>query len=313
MFKILVAEPTHPIFIQMMETAGFLCDLKTDLSFEELQKIIPNYQGLVIRSKFKIDKHFIDLSVNLLFIARAGSGMENIDINYAESKNIRCINSPEGNRDSLGEHTIGMLLNLFHRINIANTEVKTGIWNRKANIGIELQGKTVGILGYGNMGSAFARRLSGFDVNVIAYDKYKHNYSDQFVKEVSMSTLFDQADVFSIHVPLTKETEYMVNDSLISKFGKEIYLINTARGKILKTFDLVSNLKSGKVKGAALDVLEYENISFESIFKENNPELEFLFNAPNVIITPHVAGSSDASFRKIAEVMAIKIIDQFKA
>ncbi len=294
-----------------MEKAGYSCDLKTDISFEELKRIIPHYQGLVIRSKFKIDRQFIDLAENLRFIARAGSGMENIDIHYAEEKNIKCINSPEGNRDSLGEHTIGMLLSLFHKIIIANAEVKQGIWNRKSNTGIELQGKTIGILGYGNMGSAFAQRLSGFDVNVIAYDKYKYNYSDQFVKEVSLPVLFDQTDIFSLHVPLTKETEFLVNNAFISKFSKDIFIINTARGKILKTDDLIQNLKSGKVKGAALDVLEFENLSFESIFKENNPSLSYLFNAPNVILTPHVAGSSDASYRKIAEVMAAKIIEHF--
>jgi D-3-phosphoglycerate dehydrogenase len=311
MLKILIAEPTHPIFKEKIENAGFHCDQKTDISFDELKRIIPIYDGLVIRSKFKIDADFIDLSVRLKFIARAGSGMENIDVSYAESKNIRCINSPEGNRDSLGEHTIGMVLCLFHRINSANAEVKKGLWNRKTNVGIELQGKTVGILGYGNMGSAFAKRLSGFDVNVIAYDKYKKKFSDQYVKEVDYETLFNQTDIFSIHLPLTDETRFLINDEFIQKFKKEIFIVNTARGKILNTDDLVKNLMSRKVKGAALDVLEYENLSFEKGFNENTPALTYLFNSDNVILTPHIAGSSDASYRKIAEVMAIKIIENY--
>jgi D-3-phosphoglycerate dehydrogenase len=311
MLKILIAEPTHPIFKEKMESAGFNCDQQTDISFVDLKRIIPEYDGLVIRSKFKIDSEFIDLAVRLKFIARAGSGMENIDVSYAESKNITCINSPEGNRDSLGEHTMGMVLCLFHQINSANAEVKKGIWNRKTNVGIELQGKTIGILGYGNMGSAFAKRLSGFDVNVIAFDKYKKMYSDQYVKEVDYETLFNQTDVFSIHLPLTDETHFLINDEFIQKFKKDIFIVNTARGKIVNTDDLVKNLISGKVKGAALDVLEYENISFENGFKENTPALSYLFNADNVILTPHIAGSSDASYRKIAEVMAKKIIEKY--
>jgi len=313
MLKILIAEPTHAIFLKKMENAGFFCDQQTDISFDGLKHIIPEYDGLVIRSKFKINSEFIDLAVRLKFIARAGSGMENINVSYAESKNITCINSPEGNRDSLGEHTIGMLLCLFHRINSANAEVKKGIWNRKTNVGIELQGKTVGILGYGNMGSAFAKRLLGFDVNVIAFDKYKKKYSDQFVKEVDSETLFYQTDILSIHVPLTDETDCLINNEFIQKFKKEIFIVNTARGKIVNTDDLVKNLISGKVRGAALDVLEYENHSFENGFKEKTPALSYLFNAENVILTPHIAGSSDASYRKIAEVMANKIIEKYPA
>jgi len=312
MLKILIAEPTHKNLQKKLEQTGFICEYKPELNFKELKKLIPNYQGLVIRSKFKIDKDFIDKTNNLRFIARAGAGMENIDTEYATSKNILCINSPEGNRDSVGEHALGMLLSLFHKINIANNEVKNGIWNRESNVGIEIQGKTIGILGYGNMGSAFAKRLKGFDAKVIAYDKYKTNFSDDFVKEVTEQEYFKETEILSIHVPLTDETLFLVNDNYIKKFNKLKYIINTARGKIIKTDDLVKNLKAGKIKGACLDVLEYEKHSFKDIFNgANSPTLQYLINSNNVILTPHVAGSSDASYRKIANTMAKKIIGNF--
>jgi len=308
MQKILIAEPTHQNLQKILELNGFICDYKSDISFQELLKIIPEYNGLIIRSKFKINQTFIDKAKQLKFIARAGAGMENIDTEYAESKGILCINSPEGNKDSVGEHALGMLLSLFHKINIANTEVKNGIWNRQ-NIGTEIQGKTIGILGYGNMGSAFAQRLKGFDCKVIAYDKYKKKYSDKFVTEVSEQEYFNKTDILSVHVPLTEETLFIINNNYIQKFKKEIYIINTARGKVLKTDDLVKNLKNKKVLGAALDVLEYEKSSFTNIFSgKDSPTLNYLINSDNVILTPHVAGSSDASYRKIAEVLADKII-----
>lgn len=313
MFKILIAEPTHKNLLTNLEKAGFLCDYKPKLSISELLNMIPDYEGLVIRSKFKIDNAFINQATQLRFIARAGAGMENIDTEYAKSKEIICFNSPEGNRDSVGEHALGMLLALFHKINIANTEVKNGIWNRQTNIGTEIQGKTIGILGYGNMGSAFAQRLKGFNAEVIAYDKYKTNYSNQYVKEVSLQEYFEKTDILSIHVPLTDETLYMVNDNYIQKFKKPILIINTARGKVLKTDDLVNKLKNKTVLGAALDVLEYEKSSFTDIFSgKGSPTLSYLINADNVILTPHVAGSSTASYRKIAEVLANKIIKSFK-
>lgn len=313
MLKVLIAEPTHQNLLTNLEKVGFLCDYKPELTFSELQNIIPEYEGLVIRSKFKINKVFIDKAVSLKFIARAGAGMENVDTEYAESKKIICFKSPEGNKDSVGEHALGMLLSLFHKLNIANAEVKTGIWNRQTNIGTEIQGKTIGILGYGNMGSAFAQRLKGFNTEVIAFDKYKTNYSDHYVKEVTEEEYFDKTDILSIHVPLTDETLFMINEAYINKFKKPIYIINTARGKILKTDDLVKSLKKSKVIGAALDVLEYEKNSFTDIFSgKDSPTLNYLINSENVILTPHVAGSSDASYRKIAEVLAEKIINKFQ-
>ena len=313
MFRILIAEPTHKSLQNKLEDAGFICDLNFELSNTELINLTGKYQGLIIRSKYQIDKGLIDAAKDLKFIARAGSGMENIDVSYAEKNDIICISSPEGNRDSVGEHTLGMLLSLLHKINSANNEVKKGEWNRKTNIGTELQGKTVGILGYGNMGSAFAQRLQGFDLNVIAYDKYKTQYSDNFVKEVDLETFFKETDILSIHVPLTEETKFMIKKDYINKFENNIYILNTARGKVLKTSDLVLNLKSKKVIGAALDVLEYEKTHFESIvLNQDSDDLSFLIHANNIILTPHVAGSSGASYRKIAEVLAEKVIKQFK-
>lgn len=313
MLKVLIAEPTHKNLQEKLEQKGFICHYKPELNFEELKKIIPQYEGLVIRSKFKIDKDFIDIANKLKFIARAGAGMENIDTEHAINKNIMCINSPEGNRDSVGEHALGMLLTLFHKINIANNEVKNGIWDRQSNIGTEIQGKTIGILGYGNMGSSFAKRLKGFDATVIAYDKYKTNFSDEYVQEVSEKEYFNKTEILSIHVPLTEETLFLLDDNYIKKFNTLKYIINTARGKIIKTDDLVKNLKSKKIKGACLDVLEYEKHSFKDIFDgANSPTLKYLINSNNVILTPHVAGSSDASYRKIADVMAKKITDNFQ-
>ncbi|MCF6184348.1 MAG: NAD(P)-binding domain-containing protein [Bacteroidales bacterium] len=312
MFKILTAEPTHKILQESLENAEFICEYLPKLSFTELKSIIPEYDGLVIRSKFKIDKDFIDTAKKLKFIARAGAGMENIDTGYAESKGIKCINSPEGNRDSVGEHALGMLLTLFHKINIADKEIRRGIWNRQY-IGTEIQGKTIGIIGYGNMGSAFAQKLKGFSVNVIAYDKYKTGFSDDFVKEVSLKTLFSKTDIFSIHIPLTDETHFLINNEFLKKFQKPIYIINTARGKVLKTDDLVKNMKSGKILGACLDVSEYEKTSFTDIFAgKNSASLQYLINSDKVIMTPHIAGSSENSYKKIAGVLAEKIIHNFK-
>lgn len=312
-FKVLIAEPTHEVLKDTLEAFGIICDYKQHISFEELSELIFKYDGLVIRSKFKIDKKFIDSAKNLKFIARAGSGMENIDTEYADTKGILCINSPEGNRDSVGEHTLGMLLTLLHKINRANNEVKSGIWDRITNTGIELQGKTVGILGYGNMGSAFAQRLNGFDCNVIAYDKYKFHYSDKHVKETDLKQFFNETQILSIHVPLTKETKFMINYEYISFFKHDLIIINTARGRVLKTKDLVNHLKNGKVTGACLDVLEYEKSNFENILTEKKSEdLEYLVNSDKVILTPHIAGSSNLSYRKIAEVLANKIITEFK-
>lgn len=311
--RVLFIDSTHKSLPEKLEAAGFDIDYNVKISKDEILKNIHQYDGVIIRSKIKLDKDILDLATNLKFIGRVGAGLENIDVKYAESKGIKCFNSPEGNRDAVGEQAIGMLLTLFNNIIKADSEVRTGMWLREENRGLEIKGKTVGIIGYGNMGSAFAQRLKGFEAHVIAYDKYKFNYSDEYVLEKTLETLFNETDILSFHVPLTEETKFMVNDEFINRFKKSIYIINTARGKILKTDDLVKNLKSGKVLGAALDVLEYEQVSFENLHSSNQlPEaFQYLVNSKNVVLTPHIAGWTHESNIKLSEFLADKIIAAF--
>ncbi|MGZ3903815.1 MAG: NAD(P)-dependent oxidoreductase, partial [Bacteroidia bacterium] len=307
--KILFIDSNHPRLHEMLLEKGFACDLFYDRSTEELKKLIPQYNGIVIRSKFKITKEIIDSAPNLKVIARAGAGLENIDVAYAQQKGIVCLNSPEGNKDAVGEHAVAMLLMLFNKLKKADAEVRTGKWLREENRGVEIGGKTIGIIGYGNTGSSFAKKLSGFDVNILAYDKYKKNFGNDFVKESSLEEIFEKADVLSLHVPLTEETNYLVNDNFIRKFKKNIYIINTARGKCVNTNDLAKSIESKKVLGACLDVLEYEAVSFESIDFYNLPlPMQFLLRSDKVILTPHIAGWTKESNVKIAEVLASKII-----
>jgi D-3-phosphoglycerate dehydrogenase len=266
------------------------------------------YDGIVIRSKIKITKEIIDKATNLKFIARAGAGLENIDVIYAQSKGILCLHAPEGNRDAVGEHALGMLLSLFNNLCKANKEVREGKWIREGNRGVELMGKTVGIIGYGNMGSAFADRLKGFGVTVLVYDKYKKNFGTDFIIETSMKEIFEKADVISIHTPLTDETHYLIDDVFINNFKKNIYIINTARGKCLNTADLVKNIKSGKILGACLDVLEYEVVSFENLDVANLPEpFQYLIKSDKVMLSSHIGGWTIESNEKIARVLAEKI------
>ena len=308
--KVLFLDPTHQRLIELLEKDGFVCDLSFQKSREDVLSNIHEYAGVIIRSRIHIDKDFIDKATNLQFIGRVGAGMESIDVAFAEARGIRCFNSPEGNRDAVGEHAIGLMLALMNNFLKADKQVRNGEWNREQNRGIEIKGKTIGILGYGNMGSAFARKLKGFETNVIAYDKYKFNYSDEFVKEVSMDEIFENADILSLHVPLTDETRYLFNTKYINKFKKDFWLINTSRGTIVKTDDLVSALKSGKVKGAALDVIEYEETSFEKLKDNKLPEaFEYLMKSDKVILTPHIAGWTEESKIKLAEVLAEKIIN----
>lgn len=310
--KVLLASNVHPFLREQLEDSGFIVENNILKNSTELAKVICNYHGIIINSRFVIDENIIDKAVNLKFIGRVGAGMESIDIDYLNKRGIKCYNSPEGNRAAVGEHALGMLLCLLNKINIADKQVREGKWVREANRGVEIEGKTVGIIGYGNMGSAFAKRLKGFDCNVIAYDKYKSAYSDEFVQEVTVEKLFEKTDIFSIHVPLTDETKYMVDSKFINSFKKNIYLINTARGKVLKTVDLAENLKSGKVIGAALDVMEYEDSSFENMNFANMPvELRYLLEAENVILTPHIAGWSKESNLKHVQVLAGKILKDF--
>jgi D-3-phosphoglycerate dehydrogenase len=305
--KVLLIDTIHNVFCEILEPFGFVFTDGSEKTKAEIISIIHQYDGIVIRSRFKIDKNFIGKAVNLKFIARAGAGLENIDIVAAESKGIICINAPEGNRDAVGEHALAMLLSLLNRINIADKEVRAGKWIRHANRSTELLGKTIGIVGFGNMGQAFANRLNGFGVNVLVYDKYKNIDQTSHIKQVSMEQIFNECDVLSLHVPLTEETENLVNDNYISSFRKNIYIINTARGKVINTASLVNAIKSGKVSGACLDVVEYESVSFEEAITEMPDEWKYLIESDKTILTPHIAGWSIESHRRISEVMAEKV------
>jgi D-3-phosphoglycerate dehydrogenase len=306
--KILFIDSNHPLLHETLEKAGHTCDLNYHWTKDEIINNIHLYDGIVIRSKIKITKEIIDKATQLKFIARAGAGMENIDVEYAESKGVICLHAPEGNRDAVGEHAIGMLLSLFNNLCRANKEVREGKWIREGNRGIELMGKTIGIIGYGNMGSAFAERLKGFGVRVLVNDKYKQNFGTDFIVETSLTKIFEEADILSLHTPLTDETHYLVNDDFINSFKKNIYIINTARGKCLNTGDLVKNIRSGKVLGACLDVLEYEMVSFENLETANLPEpFQYLIQCEKVMLSPHIAGWTIQSNEKIARVLAEKI------
>jgi D-3-phosphoglycerate dehydrogenase / 2-oxoglutarate reductase len=306
--KILFIDNIHPILADELEKDGFLCDDQPGLDYNQISNIIPKYEGVVVRNKIKIDAELLDRAGKLKFIARVGAGMENIDQQYAERLGIVCLNAPEGNRDAVGEQAIGMLLNLFNHLTRADKEVRTGIWQREKNRGIELGGKTIGIIGYGNTGNAFARKLIGFEVDVIAYDKYKKNYSDKYARETDLSEIFEKTDVLSFHVPLTQETLFMFDKHFMNSFKKKIFVINTARGKVLKTADLVSGIESGKILGACLDVLEYEGLTFENLETADLPKaFSKLLKMENVILSPHTAGLTHESSYKLAKVTLAKI------
>ena len=306
--RILHIDSNNPLLLTQLQKLGFHNEEDFTSSKEEIENKIHKYNGIVIRSRFKIDKTFIDKATNIQFIARVGAGLESIDCDYAESKNIQLIAAPEGNRNAVGEHALGMILSLFNNLNKANSEVKNGQWNREANRGHELDGKTVGIIGYGNMGKAFAKKLRGFDVEVLCYD-IKEAVGDVNAKQVSLAELQEKADVLSLHIPWTPETDKMVNTNFIENFKKSFWIINTARGKSVVTSDLVKALKSGKILGAGLDVLEYEKLSFENLFDENqkNEAFEYLKKADNVLLTPHVGGWTFESHEKLAQTIVDKI------
>ena len=304
--KILIVDKVHDYLIEELLKLNFECLYLPELEDYKIANEIVDCFGLIVRNK-KIDKAIIDGSNNLKFIARVGAGLENIDIEYSKFKNINCINSPEGNRDSVGEHTVGLLINLLHNINCSNNQIVNGFWRREENKVDEIENKVIGIIGYGNMGSAFAKRIKTFGTKVIAYDKYKLNYSDENVVESSLENFFEEVDIISLHVPLTDETNYLINSTFIEKFKKNIYIINTSRGKVINTNDLVYGLKSGKVLGAALDVIEYEESSFKFLANFENENFKYLLSSENVIITPHIAGVSKESPLKHAKVLIEKI------
>lgn len=311
--KILHIDSNHSLLWDELQAAGFQNEADFTSSKETIEAKIANYHGIVIRSRFKIDKNFIDKATNLQFIARVGAGLESIDCDYAISKNIQLIAAPEGNSNAVGEQALGMLLSLFNNLNKADKEVKNGQWNRESNRGYELDGKTIGIIGYGNMGKAFAKKLRGFDVEVLCYDILT-NVADANAKQVSLEEVQQKADVLSLHVPWTPLTDKMVNTSFINAFQKPFWLLNLARGKCVVTLDLVAALQSKKILGAGLDVLEYEKLSFENLFDEDtkNEAFEYLRKADNVLLTPHIGGWTFESHEKLAQTIVNKILHLYK-
>jgi len=309
--KVLVTDNTSPVLRQKLEEAGIECRVWTDCTYDSLIEEVRNYDALVVRSKIEIDSNFIDHARHLRCIGRVGAGMETIDVDYAESVGIRCLNSPEGNRDAVGEHAVGLMLAMADKISSADSEVRRGMWRREANRGFEIKGRTVGIIGFGNMGAAFAQRLQGFDCSIVAYDKYKPaGYAPQYVEEVTLEELQRRAEIVSLHVPLTDETHYMVDSRFLAAFDRPIYLINTSRGAVVKTSDLVAAMESGKVQGAALDVIEYEDMSRDGLDLEHLPDdFRYLLDSPRTVLTPHVAGWTVESKTKLASVLADKIIN----
>ena len=310
--KILHVDSNHPLLIEQLRQLGFANDEDYTSSKKEIAAKINDYNGIVIRSRFHIDKAFLDSATNLQFIARVGAGLESIDTEEAKKRHIELIAAPEGNRNAVAEHALAMLLSLFNNLNIADSQIKAGHWNREANRGHELDGKTIGLIGYGNMGKAFAKKLRGFDVKVLFYDILE-NVGDANAKQVSSEELKAQSDVLSLHIPWTPETDKMVNRDFIQSFTKSFWLLNTSRGKNVVTVDLAEALQSGKILGAGLDVLEYEKASFESLFQdqETPPALRNLLNAENVIITPHIAGWTFESHEKLAQVIVNKIKSKY--
>lgn len=310
--RVLHLDSNHSLLLNQLNDLGFINNEDYTSSKEEIEAKIHQYDGIIIRSRFTIDKEFLDKATNLKFIGRVGAGLENIDCDYAEKKGVYLISAPEGNRNAVGEHSLGMLLSLFNKLNKADKEVRGGKWLREENRGIELDGKTVGLIGYGNMGKSFAKKLRGFDVEVLCYD-IKSNVGDENCKQVSLQELQERADVLSLHTPQTELTKNMVNAKFINQFKKSFWLINTARGKSVVTEDLVEALKANKVLGAGLDVLEYEKKSFENLFaeKEMPTAFQYLINANNVILSPHVAGWTVESKEKLAQTIVNKIKAKF--
>lgn len=303
MAKILIADKLHHAFKEKALSLGYTVDDFPEYTREQTMAVIHDYEGLAIRTKFNIDSEIMDAAVKLKFIVRAGAGMDNIDEKTAKQKDIVCLNAPEGNRDAVAEHAIGMLLSLMNNLRKGDMEIRNGIWDREGNRGIELSGKTVGIIGYGFMGSSFAKKLRGFDLNIIAYDKYKSGFGDEFVKEVSMEQIVRHSDILSLHIPLTRETRQLVDDEYLFHFKKPIFLLNTARGEIVNTSAVLKAIKEGKILGAGLDVLESEK--FPALGQQ--PWFDELINSGKIILSPHVAGWTVESYRKISEVLGEKL------
>lgn len=303
--KILITETIHTCIIPILEDIGYEVDYEPKIDRKGILEVLKNYTGVIVRSKTPQDKEFIDAGTNLKFLARSGAGMDQVDVEYAKSKNLVLLNAPEGNRDAVAEHTLGLLLNLINKIRNADIEVRNKVWDREGNRGVELMHRTFGIIGYGNMGEAVSKRLSGFGCKVIAYDKYKKGFASDFADEVSLEELKERADIVSFHVPLTPETSFYVNDEFIESFKKNIILLNTARGEIMPLKTLVKYLKSGKILAAGLDVLENEKMA--KLSEQQDELMAALFAMENVLLTPHIGGWTVESYIKISETLGKKI------
>lgn len=310
MKKVAFLDTVHPVLEEGLEEIGWKCVDFSQTNLQEIKELISDFNGIVIRSRFPMNEEFLREAKSLEFIARSGAGMENIDEDYCAKNSIQLFNAPEGNRNAVAEHALGMLLNLFNKLNKCDREVREGKWLREDNRGIELEGKTVAIIGYGNNGSALAKILRGFGIKLLVYDKYKSNFGNDFVNETSMDEIFKSADVVSLHIPQNDETKRLVCEDWINRFKKPFYLINLSRGKIVDTESLVTALNNGKIKGACLDVLEYEKSSFEDMF---NPSYEIptafrqLLQSDKVILSPHVGGWTHESYFKLSKVLLEKI------
>ena len=311
--KVFFIDKVHPVLQERLVRNGFDCIDATHFSMDDLLQRKNEVQGIVIRARFFLNTEFLSNFPNLSFIARSGSGLENIDAVYCKAHQIQLFNSPEGNRNAVAEHALGMLLALMNKLCKANEQINRGIWKREENRGEELDGKTVGIIGYGNNGAAFAKKLRGFDVKVLAYDKFKQGFGDAFVQESTLEAIFNTADVLSLHIPQNKETVAFVNEAFINSFKKPFYLLNLSRGKIVHTESLMKALESNKIKAAGLDVLEYESKDFESIFANQLPAaFQYLLDSDRVLLSPHVGGWTKESYFKLSDVLADKIISFYE-
>lgn len=309
--KVLHLDRNHALLLEQLTAYGFENDTDYTSSKEEVERKIDQYEGVIIRSRFTLDKRFFDAATQLKFIGRLGAGLENIDTDYAQEKGVTLFSAPEGNRNAVGEHTLGMLLSLFNKLNQANASVKRGEWLREEHRGLEIEGKTIGIIGYGNMGKSFAKKLRGFDCTVLCYD-LKAEVGNEDAQQVGLSEFLERVEVVSLHTPLNETSRNMIDAKFIESVKNKFWFLSTARGNCTVTADLVAGLKSGKVLGAGLDVLEYEKKSFENLFAsqtEMPPAFQYLIQAENVLLTPHVAGWSVESYRKLAQT----IVDKIKA
>ena len=310
--RVLFVDTVHPILDEMLSEKGFDCVHVEGKSLDEFKHLLSDIEGIVIRSRFPVNQSFLDQSPQLKFIARSGAGMENIDINLCEEKGISLFNSPEGNRNAVGEHALGLLLSLLNKLHSGDKEVKSGVWNREGNRGLELDGRTIGIIGYGHNGQAFAKKLRGFDVKILAFDKYRSDYSDGQVTESSVAEIQDKADIISFHVPQNEETIDYFDADFLEKMKNPFFLLNISRGKVVKSEIVVNGLKNRKILGAGLDVLDYENATFENTMLEiASDDLKYLLNSTRTLLSPHVAGWTKESYYKLSQVLAEKILLEF--